>query len=222
MLLKEALERTNKLGLIYITLRKQPNLAIIRSFEEGLILQTIHYPDEIRNIKNMPGLPNNEDYPIHKQELTTAINLIHHLTTPFGPEEYVDEYKEALTDFIEEKIEQQEQNETIYSNPNIINITETLNASIEQVKQQKGKKKEEINEKKPHNCGFFSTVTEDYTLASLNQMIVPILINNSIPLLPCGLPYSQIMSLIFAQIILTLLFHEENAKISSVLMKHLS
>lgn len=103
----------------------------------------------------MPGLPNNEEHPIHKQELTTAINLIHHLTTPFEPEEYVDEYKEALTDFIEEKIEQQEKDETIYPNPNIINILETLNASIEQVKQQKGKKKEGINEKKPHDCGSF-------------------------------------------------------------------
>ncbi|MEK4916136.1 MULTISPECIES: non-homologous end joining protein Ku [Bacillus] len=148
LLLKEALERTNKLGLIHITIRKKPHLAIIRSFQEGLILQTLHYPDEIRNIKNMPDLPNNEEHPIHKQELTTAINLIHHLTTPFEPEEYVDEYKEALTDFIEEKIEQQEKNETIYPNPNIINIIETLNASIEQVKQQKDKKKEEINEQK--------------------------------------------------------------------------
>ncbi|MGE7636143.1 Ku protein [Bacillus paramycoides] len=148
LLLKEALERTNKLGLIHITIRKKPHLAIIRSFQEGFILQTIHYPDEIRNIKNMPGLPKNEEHPIQKQELTTAMNLIHHLTTPFEPEEYVDEYKEALIGFIEEKIEQQEKNETIYPNLNIINIIETLNASIEQVKQQKGKKKEGINEKK--------------------------------------------------------------------------
>lgn len=148
LLLKEALDRTNKLGLIHITIRKKQHLAIIRSFQEGLILQTIHYPDEIRNIKNMPGLPKNEEYPIHKQELTTAMNLIHHLTTPFEPEEYIDEYKEVFTDFIEEKIEQQEKNEIIYPNTNIINIIETLNASIEQVKQQKDKKKEEINEQK--------------------------------------------------------------------------
>ncbi|EOP49369.1 hypothetical protein IKQ_05186 [Bacillus cereus VDM053] len=103
----------------------------------------------------MPGLPKNEEHPIHKQELATAINLIHHLTTPFEPEEYVDEYKEVLINFIEEKIEQQEKNETIYPNPNIINIIETFNASIEQVKQQKDKKTEGINEKKPHDCGSF-------------------------------------------------------------------
>ncbi len=222
MLLKEALERTNKLGLIYITIRKKPHLAIIRSFEEGRILQTIHYPDEIRNIKNMSGLPNNEEHPIHKQELTTPINLIHQLTTPFEPEEYVDEYKETLTDFMEEKIEQQEKDETKYINLNIINVIYKLNASIEQIKQQKGKKKEGVNEKSHMIVALLSTVTEDYTLAFLNQMIVLILINNSIPLLPCDLPFSQIMSLILAQIILILLFHEENAKISSVLMKHLS
>lgn len=148
LLLKESLERTNKLGLIHITIRKKPHLAIIRSFQEGLILQTIHYPDEIRNIKNMPDLPKFEENPIQKQELTTAMNLIHHLTTPFKPEEYADEYKEALFNLIEEKIEKQEKNEIISPTKNIINIMETLNASIEQVKQQKEKNKRGINDKK--------------------------------------------------------------------------
>ena len=63
-------------------LEKQ-HLAIIRNFEDGLILQTIHYPNEIRDITNTPNLPSNENYPIQKQELTAAINLIHHLTNPF-------------------------------------------------------------------------------------------------------------------------------------------
>ncbi len=39
-----------------------------------------------------------------------TINLIHHLTNPFEQEMYTDEYKEALTELIEEKIEQQEKN----------------------------------------------------------------------------------------------------------------
>ena len=72
------------------------------------MLQTIHYPNEIRDITNTPNLPSNENYPIQKQELTAAINLIHHLTNPFEQEMYTDEYKEALTELIEEKIEQQE------------------------------------------------------------------------------------------------------------------
>ncbi len=60
MLLKEALERTNKLGLIHIAIRKKQHLAIIRNFEDGLMLQTIHYPNEIRDITNTPNLPSNE------------------------------------------------------------------------------------------------------------------------------------------------------------------
>ncbi len=74
------------------------------------MLQTIHYPNEIRDITNTPNLPSNENYPIQKQELTAAINLIHHLTNPFEQELYTDEYKEALTELIENKIEQQEKN----------------------------------------------------------------------------------------------------------------
>lgn len=88
------------------------------------MLQTIHYPNEIRDITNIPNLPSNENYPIQKQELTAAINLIHHLTNPFEQELYTDEYKEALTELIENKIEEQEKTETISPAPNIINIME--------------------------------------------------------------------------------------------------
>ncbi|MGG8396858.1 Ku protein, partial [Bacillus cereus] len=83
-----------------------------------------------------------ENYPIQKQELTAAINLIHHLTNPFEQEMYTDEYKEALTELIENKIEQQEKTETISPTPNIINIMETLQASIEQAKIKRENKAE--------------------------------------------------------------------------------
>ncbi|MGR5908575.1 hypothetical protein ACT7DL_24825 [Bacillus paranthracis] len=106
------------------------------------MLQTIHYPNEIRDITNTPNLPSNENYPIQKQELTAAINLIHHLTNPFEQEMYTDEYKEALTELIEEKIEQQEKTETISPAPNIINIMETLQTSIEQAKIKRDNKTE--------------------------------------------------------------------------------
>jgi DNA end-binding protein Ku len=49
---------------------------------------------------------------------------------------------------VEEKIEKQEQNKIISPTKNIINIMETLNASIEQVKQKKEKNKGGINEQK--------------------------------------------------------------------------
>ncbi|MDF4756732.1 hypothetical protein P3527_28165, partial [Vibrio parahaemolyticus] len=106
------------------------------------MLQTIHYPNEIRDITNIPNLPSNENYPIQKQELTAAINLIHHLTNPFKQELYTDEYKEALTELIENKIEEQEKTETISPAPNIINIMETLQASIEQAKIKRDNKTE--------------------------------------------------------------------------------
>ncbi|CJA57336.1 Ku protein [Streptococcus pneumoniae] len=55
---------------------------------------------------------------------------------------YTDEYKEALTELIENKIEQQEKTETISPTPNIINIMETLQASIEQAKIKRENKAE--------------------------------------------------------------------------------
>ncbi|MCP1122508.1 Ku protein [Bacillus sp. 3103sda1] len=147
LLLKEALERTNKLGLVHISLRQKQHLAIIRNFHQGLMLQTIHYSDEIRKVESIPNLPKHEETPLQKQELIAAMNLIHHLTTPFTPEEYTDEYREALLDLIEEKVEHHEKTETIFQSKNIVDIMATLNASIEQTKQL-SKQKSKTNKRK--------------------------------------------------------------------------
>ena len=79
------------------------------------MLQTIHYPNEIRAITNTPNLPSNENYPIQNKNSPQRINLIHHLTNPFEQEMYTDEYKEALTELIENKIEQQENRNNLSS-----------------------------------------------------------------------------------------------------------
>ena len=96
---------------------------------------------------------------------------------------YTDEYKEALTELIENKIEQQE-NRNISPTPNIINIMETLQASIEQAKI-----KEKIKQKKRPNKIDLFFFKADYILASQVQTIVLILISNNILLLPYDPPF---------------------------------
>jgi DNA end-binding protein Ku len=139
-LLRQALERTGKIGMVKISLRSRQHLAVIRVHEHGLILETIHYPNEVRSIKQVPNLPSEEQVTIQMKELIAASTLINQLTVPFVPEDYIDEYRTALLDLIETKIENEEVQERSILNPtkeNIVNIMEALNMSIEQTKRAK-------------------------------------------------------------------------------------
>ena len=142
-LLRQALERTGKIGIAKISLRSRQHLAVIRVHEHGLILETIHYPDEVRSIDQVPNLPSEEQVTIPMKELIAASTLINQLTVPFVPEDYTDEYRTALLDLIETKIEKEEIQVRSIVTPkkeNIISIMEALNTSIEQTKPAKSPK----------------------------------------------------------------------------------
>ncbi|AZV44002.1 Ku protein [Peribacillus asahii] len=143
VLLRQALERTGKIGIVKISLRSRQHLAIIRVYKHGLILETIHYPDEVRSIQQVPNLPSEEQVTIQMKELIAATTLINQLTVPFVPEDYKDEYRTALLDLIETKIEKEDVQVKSVINPNkenIISIMEALNKSIEQTKPEKSPK----------------------------------------------------------------------------------
>ncbi|MFB5281799.1 Ku protein [Peribacillus sp. Hz7] len=143
VLLRQALERTGKIGIVKISLRSRQHLAIIRVYKHGLILETIHYPDEVRSIQQVSNLPSEEQVTIQMKELIAATTLINQLTVPFVPEDYKDEYRTALLDLIETKIEKEDVQVKSVINPdkeNIISIMEALNKSIEQTKPEKSPK----------------------------------------------------------------------------------
>ncbi|MEH6945650.1 Ku protein [Bacillus sp. JJ634] len=143
VLLRQALERTGKIGIVKISLRSRQHLAIIRVYKHGLILETIHYPDEVRSIQQVSNLPSEEQVTIQMKELIAATTLINQLTVPFVPEDYKDEYRTALLDLIETKIEKEDVRVKSVINPNkenIISIMEALNKSIEQTKPEKSPK----------------------------------------------------------------------------------
>ena len=100
-LLRKAMEQSGKVGIAKIMIRSKEQLACIRVLENILVLETIHYPDEVRKPADVPNIPKTEK--ISKKELDTAILLIDQLTTEFEPEKYKDEYREAVQGLIEAK-----------------------------------------------------------------------------------------------------------------------
>jgi DNA end-binding protein Ku len=100
-LLRKALVTSGKVGIAKITMRSKEQLSVVRVYENTLVMETIHYPDEVRTSKDVPNVPENDE--ISEKELETATMLIEQLTSEFQPENYHDEYRERLSQLIESK-----------------------------------------------------------------------------------------------------------------------
>ncbi|HEY4553802.1 MAG TPA: Ku protein [Bacillaceae bacterium] len=100
-LLRKALTESEKAGLAKIVMRSKEQLAVVRVFDHTLLMETIHFPDEVRKAGDVPNVPAGEE--VSKKEIDTAILLIDQLTTTFEPERYKDEYRTQLLELIEAK-----------------------------------------------------------------------------------------------------------------------
>lgn len=141
-LIHTALKDTGKIGVAKMMIRSKEQLAVIRFYENVLVVETIHYPDEVRSIQDVPNIP--EEIKTVKKELDTAKMLIEQLTTTFEPEKYKDDYRTALLDLIEDKKQDKDQVVSGKSKPkpdNVTNLMDALQASLEKAKDKPAKKR---------------------------------------------------------------------------------
>jgi DNA end-binding protein Ku len=136
-LLRKALLESQKVGLAKIIIRSKEQLAVIRVYENILVMETIHYPDEVRKAGDVPSVPSEDK--VTKRELDTAILLIDQLTTEFEPEKYTDEYRTALLELIESKRNGQETVSAATKEvaSNVTDLMAALQASIDRTKPKK-------------------------------------------------------------------------------------
>lgn len=139
-LLRQAMNDTGKIAVAKITIRNKESLAALRVYKNLLVLETIFYPDEVRAISLVPGVP--ADQSTIKKEMDMATKLIENLTEVFNPEKYVNTYRQDLLDLIHKKIEGRE----IKSAPsapqsNVVDIMEALQASLKQTEKKPTKRK---------------------------------------------------------------------------------
>jgi DNA end-binding protein Ku len=133
-LLRKALQESQKVGIAKIIIRSKEQMAVIRVYENTLVMETIHFPDEVRRAGDVPNVP--ADDKVTDKELDTAIMLIDQLTTEFEPEKYTDEYRTALLELIEAKRTGQETvTPTAKETPsNVTDLMAALQASIDRTK----------------------------------------------------------------------------------------
>jgi DNA end-binding protein Ku len=149
-LLLKVLEKKNVTGVASIAIRNKESLCALRPMDGTLLLETLHYPDEIREREmTAPHVQVNE------RELAVAATLVDALAEPFDPSKYKDHYREALLELIEAKTEGRKVvvPDGGKAEP-VTDLMEALRASIEAAKQRGGGSHEPAHaEDKPERNG---------------------------------------------------------------------
>jgi DNA end-binding protein Ku len=105
-LLREVLQDKGLTAICKIVIRDREALAAMDPFENTMLLSTLYWPDEIRAMSEL-DLPE-EEVEIKPAEKKMAAQLIEAMTGEFDPAAYHDEYREALMQVIESKVEGRE------------------------------------------------------------------------------------------------------------------
>ena len=105
-LLCDAMAKTGRVALAKFVMRGKENLVLIRSSQDGLMLHTMYFADEVRDFGE---IDKGEDAGVKPGELNLALRLIEDLSTAeFKPEQYKDEYRGRVLSVVEEKVEGKE------------------------------------------------------------------------------------------------------------------
>ena len=101
-LLRQVLKDTGKVGLAKVVLRDREDLVAVFPHGDGIVLQKLRYPAEIRSMNDVPELDKTQK--LDKKELSLATNLVEQMITSFSDIDTVDHYHEALRKLIDSKI----------------------------------------------------------------------------------------------------------------------
>lgn len=162
-LLHAAMEATGKVAVAKVAFRTSEHLAVVRLHNGCLVLNMIHYPDEIRNLEGVPGITEIDHIAVN-DEMEMAKTLIEQISGAFR-NDYKSNYQEALNQLIQAKIQNIEIEEPVAPRVNnVVDLMESLKMSIERMRQQSDR-----TEKKIEATGTDVGAAVDTTQATLEK-----------------------------------------------------
>ncbi|MFN2518194.1 MAG: Ku protein [Jatrophihabitantaceae bacterium] len=138
VLLRDALEDSGMAGLVKVAIRNREQLATLRVRDGVIVLETMIWPDEVRE-PSFGFL--DEDVQVRPQERQMAQSLVASMAGDFEPEQYTDDYRAALQEVIDAKIEGREVVEVDQVQPSsgsVVDLMSALRASVEAAKRGRG------------------------------------------------------------------------------------
>ncbi len=157
-LLRSVLQEEGLKAICKVVIKDREALASLDPFADTMLLTTLHWPDEIRATSEL-DLPD-EDYDFKPAELAMARQLVSAMTGEFNASEYKDEYRDALMQVIESKIEGHEVKavEQPEETGKLIDLMAALEASVNAAKAARSSDKPvSVAEAKKARAGKAST-----------------------------------------------------------------
>jgi len=129
-LLSQAMRDTGLSALGRYAARGKQYLVLLTPKEDGVIMEQLHYADEIRSFEEVPR----GDAEVKDQELKLAIQLIEQIATDaFEPDKYRDEVRDRVLELIQAKVDGEDITVSAAEEPQtqIIDLMEALKASLD-------------------------------------------------------------------------------------------
>jgi len=147
-LLSQTLKETGRIAVGKVVLRDRETPVLISPHEGGMVMYRLRYPQEVRNIHEVPQLL---EVKTDKEQLKLAKALVDSMTTKFANIEMKDHYYDALKKIIDAKVQGKEVVSIVEEAPKVVDIMTALKASIDAAKKPmekaKGAAKKEKAEK---------------------------------------------------------------------------
>jgi DNA end-binding protein Ku len=149
-LLRDSLERKKKVGIAKVVIKTRQYLAGVKPEDGALVLELMHFADELADASKL-NIPKKVE--VGKREIQMATALIESMSAKWNPEKYKDDYREALMEVIEEKVEAggkeiEEKPKKAPKPTKVIDLVKVLQQSLEQT--GKAKSRSTKREKHPH------------------------------------------------------------------------
>lgn len=128
-LLTEALRETGRVAIGRYAARGRQHLVMVRPMEDGLMLEQLHYADEIRDFKEVPV----EDAEVKNNELQLAKQVIEQgAVDQFDATKYKDEVREQMMAMIDRKVQGEDISVAPTEMPEhkVVDIMQALKASL--------------------------------------------------------------------------------------------
>src|SRR4051812_22020177 len=134
VLLRDSLESSKKVGIAKVVIKTRQYLAGVKPEDGVLVLELMHFADELADSGKL-HVPKKME--AGKREMTMAKSLIDNMSAKWDPEKYHDDYREALMEVIEEKVESggkeiEEKPKSKKTPTKVIDLVSVLQQSLEQ------------------------------------------------------------------------------------------
>jgi len=139
VLLRDALTRSGQCALVKVAIRTRETLALLRERDGALVLQTMLWPDEVRDSDF--AVPD-DSVEVKSEEVGMAESYISTLKAEFDPDRYHSDYREALEELVEAKVEglpmPETEEEDEDEGADVVDLVAALRASVDAAKKRRG------------------------------------------------------------------------------------